>query len=275
MAITAVNLNGGTVTDNSSHSGADLSGAVASFGGLQVNTGWGLFNAAGQGGNYGLWATDGVGADTRELNPAGVDPSALAPHEITALGNRAVFEGTDSQGHRGLWVTDVTSAGTVELTATDVNPQHIYAYGNYVVFEGTGAGNIPTLWVSDGTAGGTHEVSVGGAYSAGIFANATVAPPDFTGIGNVVLFNGESEGQDQAQTVQGLWAFNGTTATLLDPISGSSYGIAPGFDPQHMFVFGREVLFLAEGTRGVGDAFIPDLWVTNGTGGWTLDINTT
>src|SRR5437762_3902407 len=43
LGIASVNLNGGTVTGSDNNGAADFSAAATSFGGLQVNTGWGLF----------------------------------------------------------------------------------------------------------------------------------------------------------------------------------------------------------------------------------------
>ena len=134
------------------------------------------------------------------------------------------------------------------------------------------------MWVSNGTANGTHEVSLSGADSGGIFAYATTAnaSPDFTGVGNYVLFNGSYDNTafpEQTES-QGLWAFDETalTATQL-VVPRTPQDPSPAFDPQNMFSYAGTVYFLGYGTHGATPAaFIPDLWVTDGTVAGTHDI---
>jgi hypothetical protein len=117
-----------------------------------------LFNGADLHGNTGLWVSDGSVSGTKEI--AGIADAAtaaqggLAPTDLTVVGSKVLFDGTDASGSVGVWETDGTAAGTKELLpgvdATDITalPDGSFA------FIGANGG----VWESNGTPGGTTEV---------------------------------------------------------------------------------------------------------------------
>ena len=56
--------------------------------------------------------SDGTAAGSSEIVPGTQSAYSLGPGNLTTLGNKALFSGTDSSGNIGLWVTDGTAAGS-------------------------------------------------------------------------------------------------------------------------------------------------------------------
>src|SRR6185312_6571858 len=184
---------------------------------------------------------------------AGFQPNAASLLDLTVFNNQVLFSGRVTNTYYGLWTTDGTASGTVQLTGipgastSGVHPTDLTVFGAEVLFNGVDntSGNVGGLWVTDGTGLGTHEITgIGGAASTG------VDPTDMTVFGSEVLFDGvDGSGKN------GLWAWNGSTATEL--VAGAAAG---GLDPTDITVFGSEVLFAGKDASGN-----TGLWVWNGT----------
>lgn len=162
-------------------------------------------------GRRGIWVTDGTAAGTNEIGGSGslgikdAYFGGIQATDLTALGNRLIFQGVDKYNHTGLWVTDGTTHGTKEVggvrnadilgaSSDDFDLQGAVTVGSHVFFQARDSSNSRGLWVTDGTAKGTVELGeVGGTPLATL--------------GNKMLF-GSSE----------LWVSDGTvkgTAQLL------------------------------------------------------------
>jgi ELWxxDGT repeat protein len=144
-------------------------GPFKSFGNLV------LFSATDYSGLTSLWVSDGTGTGTKPLSVSGANttPSngGLHPIDLTVLGNKVLFNGSDNAGFEGLWVTDGTAAGTHELVQSQrigvsgpvsLDPQDITIAGGKAFF----SGGFSSLWVTDGTAAGTQELFVSGTLNS-------------------------------------------------------------------------------------------------------------
>lgn len=128
------------------------------------------------GGELGLWETDGTAAGTQELTGiTGAAPSGIAPRLLTAFNGEIVFNGSDASHKHELWVTDGTVAGTHELTvagsqtsATGFDPSGFEVYNGEVLFNGVDSSGNRTLWETDGTSAGTRELIVANASATGL-----------------------------------------------------------------------------------------------------------
>jgi hypothetical protein len=212
---------------------------------------------------WGLWVTDGTSAGTVELMAG-----ATLPPDLTVLGNKALFEGSES-----LWVTDGTSAGTKELTVVgassnglfrDVSAPDITVLGNKAIFEGKDASDHLNLWTTNGTAAGTSELTIAGASTFGLLSDADESPPDpyFTVLGAKALFAGADRTNHN-----GLWVTDGTAAGTTELAGGDlfQFTINPDFT-----VLGSKMLFM--GTERTATAFNENLWVTDGTAAGTSQL---
>ncbi len=70
-----------------------------------------LFSASDAAGNSVLWRTDGTGAGTFRVVPAGTD-ATLNPRDYARICSHAVFLGTQADGSFAVFTTDGTSAAT-------------------------------------------------------------------------------------------------------------------------------------------------------------------
>jgi len=209
----------------------------------------------------GLWTTDGTAAGTSEVTISGGAPS-LTP-DLTAFGNKLLFEGLDTAGHLNLFITDGTTAGTSELNipaaGSSLLVSNITTLGGKALFTGAHSGGDVGLWVTDGTVGGTSELFIPGEQSVGSFS--LLNPADLTLFGTRVLFAGnDSRGKE------GLWITDGTVAGTTEifapPLTWS------GINPHAFTVSGNEAYFLAQGAnRQVG------VWVTDGTTAGTSEVS--
>ncbi len=135
-----------------------------------------VFNGTDSSNHNTLWTSDGTAAGTVEiggLKNAGVSdagPNGLNPLDMLRVGNKVIFEGTNSANHVGLWVTDGTVAGTFEVgghdnagvagafaTGLSFNTQPVI-FNGLAMFSATDSTGSLGVWMSDGTAAGTIEV---------------------------------------------------------------------------------------------------------------------
>jgi hypothetical protein len=130
------------------------------------------------------------------------------------------------------------------------------------VFLGNNANGSANLWVSGGTTENTSDFTTAGTYSE--LVSSTVNP-DFTVFGNDLFFKGTD-----ASYHYNLWVTDGTTAGTSELLVNGeyAYGLLYGVDDPDFSVLGNEVLFAGVDADGhIG------LWVTNGTGTETVELN--
>ena len=109
-----------------------------------------FFPARAEGGECGLWRTDGSAAGTVKLANA-------APSVLAAAGNLAYFMAS-AAGKPALWRSDGTPQGTIPLRLWPAGaPQLFVTAGSRLFF--TALGNGRELWTSDGTAAGTRALT--------------------------------------------------------------------------------------------------------------------
>src|SRR5262249_30628298 len=111
-----------------------------------------------------------------ELAVSGAYVNGLNPHNITAFGPDALFEGQNASGQLGLWITDGTVAGTHEISVAGadqfgVTPTNMQLFDNRVLFNGLDPSGHQTLWITDGTSAGTHQINAAGASPSGLAPN--------------------------------------------------------------------------------------------------------
>jgi ELWxxDGT repeat protein len=203
-----------------------------------------LFNGSDAGGRDNLWVIDGTSAGTHELTF--VESPGLSPHEITVIGDKAVFAGGLYFPPR-LWVTDGTSAGTRELPIVD--PYDITALGSKAL----GADANGGLWITDGTAAGTRELP-GLPFWNGFGERID---PELTVLGSKALFV-DANGH--------LWITDGTAAGTKELPGPSFLNGRVRIDPG-LTVLGSEALF-----SGMDKTGAVQLWVTDGTSAGTREL---
>jgi hypothetical protein len=257
----------GTAAGTFAVGGVQNAGVAGTLGGLSpldiTPFGGGVLFRGADSSRQGLWFSDGAASGTFEIGGAnnsgvaGVDSGQLAPNDITAFGNKALFIGGDSDAFNGLWVTDGTALGTFELGGLKDSsvsgrffggwePQGLTSAGNKVFFVAIDTDDYRGLWITNGTTSGTAEV--GGLNNAGIAAgpNGTgfsVAPDNIISFGNDVFVIGSNS----------LWVSNGTASGTVDIANLGAVDLT---------VFGTKALFEAE----------ESLWITDGTAAGTREI---
>jgi ELWxxDGT repeat protein len=204
-----------------------------------------------------LWRSDGTEAGTYPL----LNGDQLAdPWQLTTLGNRVFFVGSDADHGQELWVSNGTPEGT--RLVRDIYPgvQGIYpienkpmgyrhfsltAVGERLFFTAEAPDTGYGLWVSDGTAGGTGWV-------ASIASSAEYW--SLTNLNGVLLFIGRT-----GRLNYGMYRSDGTNAgtTLIEDISYSSDpGTARIYPPiDELTAIGRFAYFQQLGA----------VWRTDGT----------
>jgi hypothetical protein len=232
-----------------------------------------LFDGADANGIANLWVTNGTGSGTSELSVAGTASLGghpeLAPTDLTAFGNGALFDGFDANLDFNLWITNGTGAGTSELAVfgaysngahPDLSPAGLTVLGSEVLFSGQDTYDYRNLFVTNGT-GGSELAVLAGAYLPG--GHPDLDPLDLTVFGSEVLFNGIDTSGDR-----NLWMTNGTAAGTSELSVVGAY--VNGLAPTNFAVFGNEVLF-----NGRDASNLEGLWVTNGTSSGTREISVT
>jgi len=191
-----------------------------------------------------LWITDGTASGTKPLTTGGI-----APNEITAFGDKAVFE---SGGQ--LWVTDGTSDGTFQLTSIlaknndgGLSPSDITVFGDSVLFFGNDSNGQTRLWVSDGTVSGTIQIA---------FSPFRPFGDGLTALGNSAVF------QD---TDGGIWTTDGTTKGTIQ-LPGGVYQALDAY-PDGLPVVNGKALYAGS----INDSHV-ELFSTDGTTAGTVEI---
>jgi|HubBroStandDraft_1064217.scaffolds.fasta_scaffold00135_14 hypothetical protein len=139
--------------------------------------------------NNAIFVSDGTSAGSSEFTWSGNTPQGF-----TVLGNKILFEATDSQDIKGLWITDGTAAGTEEIEIPNAYSLGVFfdipfgeffsgggvsnnltAIGNKVTFAGEDILGRFGVWVTDGTSAGTIELTTivdPGSFSPQVVATA-------------------------------------------------------------------------------------------------------
>jgi uncharacterized repeat protein (TIGR01451 family) len=220
-------------------------------------------------GDVQLWKSDGTEAGTV---PVRTGFSGIG--EMTAVGDRLFFEGSDSTHGLELWTSDGTTAGTVLVA--DIHPAGdsfdgqsaaFFALGNRVVFFADDGTHGREPWSSDGTAAGTVLLAdlnpgPGGSYGPGnVFARARGT--SLAGVGLFVAYTpsgwylyGTDGTPGGTALVQGI----DTQASSLPPLSrGPLFTDLAGTALVRADdgVFGRE-LWKSDGTPA-GTSLVEDL----------------
>jgi ELWxxDGT repeat protein len=223
-----------------------------------------LFSGFDANGNNALWVTDGTAVGTHELSGitgAHGAGNGVAPSDIVAFNQGAMFVGQNASGVSDLWVTDGSAGGTHELNINASSFSNLVAFGGEVLFNAEVSLGTPELWVSDGTTAGTHELSVNGEFAGGL------TPRDIT------VFNGELVFAGIGADGDNVWVTDGTaigTHELVGVNGANSNGlfwIFFSFSSPDFTVFNGGVVF-----SGVDSNGINGLWVTNGTALGTHEV---
>ena len=119
-----------------------------------------------EGGQRGLWRSDGTAADTVLVAPIGVTDSFSSmppPAHFTEVGDQLFFIADDDEHGTELWATDGTSAGTrlvhdIEPGPGSSSPSWLTAAAGRLSFVASTSEHGSELWQSDGTSAGTRLV---------------------------------------------------------------------------------------------------------------------
>ena len=214
-----------------------------------------LFAGLDAAGQSGLWATDGSGAGTVELQVAGAAAAGLRPTNFNAIDGRMLFSGDDDHFGRGVWSTDGTSAGTTEIfdgtSSSMFEPSLVRVRdGSRLLFAGTDTTSGYGFYLTNGTRTGTSK-----------FLAPVVTSASYSNFG--------SFGAAGSRVVYAYWndlyVADGTPAGTheLTIPNASVYGANPfSFTP-----FGNRMLF-----TGTDLANHTALWVTDGTSDGTIEL---
>jgi len=216
-------------------------------------------------GDWQLWKSDGTAAGT-----VPVRTGLFGISEITVVGDRLFFQGTDFTHGTELWTSDGTTAGTVMVA--DINPTGsgldgqgagFFALGNRVVFFADDGSHGPEPWSSDGTAAGTILLADVNPGPGGSFGTGT----DFSRVRGTALA-GTGLFAAYGPAGWGLYATDGTpggTSLLqaLNTQASSLPSLLSPFGPPPFVDLGGAPLFQAD--DGTGAA----LWKSDGTAAGT------
>lgn len=201
-----------------------------------------------------LWASDGTAGGTTLLKDIAPGPGGSYPSNFVKIGSVAYFSASDGTTGSELWKTDGTTAGT--LLVADLapgfegsTPEYLTPVGNGLYFTiRTSTGS--NLYYTTGS-GATQVTGPGLTYVAAAYNGIVALNP------TTAIFSGYS-----AATGFELWTAVGTSATVIDKISGST-----GISPQYLTKLNSYVLFTAtDSTNG------NELWRSDGTLGGTTRI---
>jgi hypothetical protein len=233
-----------------------------------------------------LFVSDGTPAGTTQLIWTG-----SSAERFVTLGNKVLFEASNTSNKPGLWVTDGTSAGTMEISVPNAYFNGIFSGVNFqgavvggeVVFSGTDNLGVQDLWVTDGTAAGTKEivsplVTQDPKSIPSSSAPSSSPPSDFDGGGNSGLLFQNSSGEGD------IWELNGTTVLVAGSIGnpGPSWHIkatgdfnGDGFaDILWQNDDGSVAIWEMHGTSMIGGAIVANpgaSWHAVGTGDFNHD----
>lgn len=190
--------------------------------------------------------------------PVGADPVWLG-----ILGNLVFFIAQPASGGAALFKTDGTAAGTMQVApiagigvlTTNAGTLFISAGTKaYFVANTTAAGQ--EVWVTDGTAAGTHQV-------ADIYTGQTALSPALLGLIGTDLIFAEATSDNTMQLFR-------TDGTAADTVTLSNFAVSQyGMVTESVVVNSKVYLGLDSNLS----CCQPDLWVTDGTTGGTVQID--
>lgn len=213
---------------------------------LLPSTGELIFSKSGN-----LWETDGTAAGTVEikaLQPI-LGQSTPSISDLTVVGDRVYFSGTDTLSGDELWTSDGTAAGTYMVAdvvtglVSSAYPQNIIGVNGNVFFESQG-----TLFKTDGGAGGTAPISSPNEFQRLAFE---------VDLGGVLIF----EATPNLGT-PGLWRSDGTTAGTVQIAAASS--VRPAGP---LVIMNGQAYFMSYDVNGN-----QSLWKTDGTDAGTTEV---
>ncbi|HEX3147588.1 MAG TPA: ELWxxDGT repeat protein [Gemmataceae bacterium] len=214
-----------------------------------------------------LWKTDGTAAGT-------VRVSTIAPADLTAVGNRLYFAGTDSTTGTELWVSDGTTAGTVMVedirpgTSSSIstsNPAYLTDVNGVLFFAANDGTTGRELWRSDGTAAGTYQIKdIKPGANGSIGRSGTIRNP-------MVILNGFAyfPADDGSHGFE-LWRSDGTpggTALVKDVSQFYGDALISLLLPNTVRAWNGAVYFMAR-----DDSHEFELWKTDGTASGTVMV---
>lgn len=208
------------------------------------------------------WGSDGTPQGTQRLADIELLAERTRLPELIALGNRALFAGSDSTHGDEPWVSDGTSEGTFRLAdlAPGVVSSSPLAWASIGMRAFFVTAEPPAIWSTDGTSMGTARVRA--------------LPPFFGVPKGVIDFNGRyvvaiPQVQPGVEFPGSLWISdgtrNGTFPLLTEGLPVFSH---PRFETSVVtstFVAGDRLYFTAAHRHQPG----PVLWLSDGTPGGT------
>lgn len=203
-----------------------------------------------------VWVSDGTAVGTTLLKDIRSGTSSSSPTNFTASANRVYFS-ADTSSNRELWVSDGTTSGTIQY---DIYPgasgftgstYWITATEFGALFQGTNATNGTELYKFT-ESGATAQLA------SNIAGVGTLVPK------NMVTMNGQAYFvADDGVNGSELWAYDGTSATLVKDIcSGSCSSLITS-----LYSDGSKLYFSAY-TAALGN----EPWVSDGTSAGTFNL---
>lgn len=213
-----------------------------------------------------LWSLSASGVASQVTGDS-LSPN-LDPLNLTVVGSKVFFSGTDAAGNGDLFVSDGTAGGTQAIlpantTAGGLIPDQIVAANGKVFFSGIDASGSAGLWVSDGTVVGTVELAVTNTDTHDIAQLGVGLNPANITVANSQIF---FAGTDSSGSI-GLWKSDGTAGGTveLNISNAAASGIAP--TSSNIVSFNGLTYFAGQDASGnIG------LWTTDGNGGDTTEL---
>lgn len=241
--------------------GSDPRSVVGSTG-IQV-----LFTAGTSASGREIYRSDGVTAalvvDLNAGVDSGVANSSGQHPDLTKIGTRVVFSGTNGISGDEPYLTDGTAAGTVRIKDVFIGgggsaPTDFTAYSTGMVFVASNSGQGRELYRSDFTDVGTTRVSdITPGTGDGVFYVMGVS-------GTVALMAGTSGGANGVE----LFGYNGTTTALVRELNaGSADGLAE-FRTVGLSTMAGGLLYFAGTSAAEGE----ELWRSDGTLNGTIPV---
>jgi ELWxxDGT repeat protein len=248
---------------------ANAAGIFASLGGVASSpdfttyNGVALFQGEDDGGNIGLWMTDGTGGGTHEIAPSSIAgaSSQFAPDSFIVYQGKVYFAAqnntNDTGGGGNLWVTDGTAAGTTQIHVATEAASGFFSNGGFrsnpsftivdgiLMFRGFDSSGRDGTWLFTG--GLPIEISTVGTVSPDIHSPNLVTFRDPTSND----YFGDSTSDVALTGPGGLidWDVqNGTFSRVSTIGNPGGYSVVHGIDPIHEALAGD---FNGDGTSDI------------------------
>lgn len=226
-----------------------------------------LFTAGTSAGGREIYRSDGVTAtlvvDLLGGVGSGVANSSGQHPDLTKIGTRVVFSGTDGISGDEPYLTDGTAVNTVRLKDVFIGgggsaPSDFTAYSTGMVFVAANAAQGRELYRSDFTDLGTTRVSdITSGTGDGVFYVMGVS-------GTVALMAGTSGAANGVE----LFGYNGTTTALVRELNaGGADGLAE-FRTPGLSTMAGGLLYFAGSSAAEGE----ELWRSDGTLNGTIPV---